>query len=158
MRQILIAAFGLALAAPVARAQSVCLPNDYWGRILVSYMRRFSVTPVGGNAMVRFSLGLPYITDSTTVTLVTSEQICKEARDAYIANAPAGATPSAGRVYVVTHRRQVRGGRSGLPLLERRRMDDPDSELEVHFSEILFVALPVETPRLTRGAFLVTAR
>jgi len=97
-----LAALALVLAPPVTGAQLVCLPNDHWGQILVGYMRLFSVTPTGGNQTVRINLGLPYITDASAVKLVTAEQTCKKARDAYIANASATATVRpAGPVYVI---------------------------------------------------------
>jgi hypothetical protein len=72
--------------------------------MLVSYVRRYVVSPTGTTDSIRVKLALPLITDSTTVKLVTQEQICKKARDAYVANAPVsapGAVAPAGRVYVV---------------------------------------------------------
>ena len=102
MRPLLISAFALALAAPASSAQSGCLPNDQKGQMLLSYMRTYSVSPTGGNNTVRIALGLPSISDSTTVKLVTQETTCKKARDAYAANVPSNAAvPPTGRVYVV---------------------------------------------------------
>ena len=104
MRQLMIAVLGLVLAAPVAHAKSACLPTDGYGEMFVSYMRRYVVTPTDEFEAIRVELDLPRIADSTTVTLVTQEQTCKEARDAYIANAPVsepGAVAPAGRVYVI---------------------------------------------------------
>jgi hypothetical protein len=103
MRTLVIAALGLAFAAPVASAQAVCLPNDAKGQMLVSYMRKYSVSPSGGDQTVRAALGLPLVSDSTTVKLVTQEATCKKARDAYVANASTSAAVlrPGGRVYVV---------------------------------------------------------
>jgi hypothetical protein len=92
MRQLLTALLGLVLLAPAGHAQSVCLPSDSTGKMLLSYMRRYVVSPTGTTDSIRVKLGLPQITDSTTVKLVTQEQICKKARDAYVANAPVSAS------------------------------------------------------------------
>lgn len=104
MRQLLRAVLGLVLLAPLAHPPSVCLPSDATGKRLVSYMRRYVVSPTGTTDSIRLKLNLPLITDSKTVKLVTQDQTCKKARDAYVANAPVsapGAVAPAGRVYVV---------------------------------------------------------
>ena len=73
--------------------------------MLVSYMRQYAHPASAGFEVVRVKLGLPLITDSTTVRLVTQEETCQNARDAYVANAPVlgpGAIAPTGRVYVVS--------------------------------------------------------
>lgn len=101
MRKPMVAALGVVFAAPLA-AQSVCLPSDANGSMLVTYMRKYSVSPTGGDEKVRVALGLPRLTTPAAVTLVTQEATCKKARDAYLANASAtAAVRPAGRVYVV---------------------------------------------------------
>ena len=101
MRKPMVAALGVAFAAPLT-AQSVCLTNDSNGSMLVTYIRKYSVSPTGGDEKVRVALGLPRLTNPAAVTLLTQEATCKKARDAYLANASAtAAVRPAGRVYVV---------------------------------------------------------
>ena len=84
-----------------ALAQTVCHPADETSAALIVRLGRYSSATSGDDRIVRDSLRLAP-TAANQVVLVTSESVCKNARDAHQAFFPnRGGAGFTGRVYVI---------------------------------------------------------
>jgi hypothetical protein len=100
----LLTVLGMMVGAPDAgdaQVLPVCRAADSTSALLISELGRYTSDTTGGNRAVRDSLKLPVLAANQLV-LVTSESVCKKAKNAYQNDrAGTGGSGFTGRVYVV---------------------------------------------------------
>jgi hypothetical protein len=76
----------------------ICRPPDAISQRIVNRLKRYSTATSGDNKTVRDSLRLP---NTASVTVVTSEPVCKKANPAYQASLVGTGHGFSGQVYVI---------------------------------------------------------
>ena len=83
---------------PIRADAAVCRAADSVSADQIFSLRRYAGATTGGNRVVRVSLHLPF---TTSLSLITSESVCKKANAAYQAVRAGRGSGLSGRVYVV---------------------------------------------------------